>query len=73
MRPVMIITGTPTRVSATTSVTDVYEANDNRAASWLGTVTTGGKTYRYAYKYKIRATGQPLSEYYMVFRLPSSI
>jgi hypothetical protein len=65
----MIITSIPSRVSATTYVTNVFEANDERATSWLGSFTTGGKTYRYAYKYKVRLTGQPLSEYYMVFRL----
>jgi hypothetical protein len=65
----MIISGTPSRVSVTTSVTSVFEAGDNRATSWLGTITAGGKTYRYAYKYKVRVTGQPLTEYYMVLRL----
>src|ERR1044071_1654866 len=65
----MIITSTPSRVSASTYLTNVFEAGDNRATSWLGSFTTGGKTYRYAYKYKIRLIGQPLSEYYMVLRL----
>lgn len=65
----MVISSTPTRVSATTSVTGIFEVGDNRATSWLGAFTTGGKTYRYAYKYKVRLTGQPLTEYYMVFRL----
>ncbi|MEI9917331.1 MAG: RagB/SusD family nutrient uptake outer membrane protein [Bacteroidota bacterium] len=65
----MIIASTPTRVSASTYATSVFEPGDGRESSWLGSYTTGGKTYRYAYKYKIRATGKPLTEYYMVFRL----
>lgn len=65
----MVIASAPSRVSATTSVTSVFEVGDNRSSAWLGSFTTGGKTYRYAYKYKIRTTGQPLTEYYMVFRL----
>jgi len=65
----MIIVSNPTRVSASTSVTDVFEANDNRASSWIGTYTTGVKSYNYAYKYKVRLQNEPVTEYYMILRL----
>jgi len=65
----MIITGNPTRASLSPATLGVFEPNDARQASWTKTITTGGKTYAYAFKYKVRLQGQPLTEYYTVFRL----
>lgn len=65
----LMIVSNPTRVSVTASTLSVFEAGDNRATDWLGSYTTGaGKTYRYAYKYKVRLIDQPLTEYYMLLR-----
>jgi hypothetical protein len=64
-----VIASNPTRVSATAAVTNVFEVGDKRAASWIGSFTTGGKTYKFANKYKVRLRDQPITEYYMIFRL----
>lgn len=66
---IMVISSNPTRVSATPAVTDVFEPGDNRATSWIATYTSGGKSYKYAYKYKVALRNQPVTEYYTVFRL----
>lgn len=67
--PIMIIAGNPTRWSLPSATTDIFEPADKRLNSWVGSFTTGGKAYRFPAKYKVRLTGQPLTEYYMVFRL----
>lgn len=64
----LVIASSPTRVSATNATLSVFEPGDSRAMSWIGSYTTGGKTYSYAYKYKIRVTNQPVTEYYTVLR-----
>lgn len=46
-----------------------FEAGDQRFVNWIGSVTTGGKTYYYPYKYKVSTYGAPVTEYEMVFRL----
>jgi hypothetical protein len=65
----LVITSNPTRVSASHFVTDIFEPGDQRATAWIGTYTKGSNSYNYAYKYKVNFRDQPLSEYYMVFRL----
>ena len=64
-----VIASSPNRVSAATAVTSVFEIGDKRATAWIGSFTTGGKTYKFAYKYKVRLRDQPITEYYMIFRL----
>lgn len=52
-----------------------FEAGDNRKVSWIGSFTTTGTapvTYRFPYKYKVRATGAaslPLTENEVLMRL----
>jgi len=49
-----------------------FEDNDGRFSAWVGSVFANGKTYYYANKYKIIASGEPspqLSEYSTVMRL----
>jgi hypothetical protein len=46
-----------------------FEAGDKRKIDWIDSVTFGGKTYCYPYKYKINLVGAEVSEYIMVFRL----
>jgi starch-binding outer membrane protein, SusD/RagB family len=65
----MIITGNPTRWSLSPSATGIFAPADKRLSSWIGSITTGGKTHMYPAKYKVRLTGQPITEYYMVLRL----
>jgi hypothetical protein len=64
----MIIISTPNRWSLTSSATDVFVPADKRGTSWIGTFTTGGRTYKYPFKYKIRLRDQPITEYYSVLR-----
>ncbi|MEO9020775.1 MAG: RagB/SusD family nutrient uptake outer membrane protein [Ginsengibacter sp.] len=44
-----------------------FEPGDARLANWTKTYVTGGKTYHFPYKYKIR-TAAPVQEYTMVIR-----
>jgi hypothetical protein len=53
-----------------------FEPGDNRRSSWVGSVTTGGKTYYFPYKYKVNTlnasittTSTSMTEYTMVIRL----
>ncbi|HRO46339.1 RagB/SusD family nutrient uptake outer membrane protein [Agriterribacter sp.] len=46
-----------------------FETDDLRKSSWVSSKTVQGQTYYYPHKYKIGAYGQPVTEYYMVFRL----
>ena len=67
--PYLIIASNPTRVSVSTAVTDIFEPADQRATSWIGTYTSSGKSYNYAFKYKVRLRDEPVTEYNMIFRL----
>lgn len=44
---------------------NAFEANDKRKQNWTGNFLA----YHYPYKYKVKATGQPVTEYPMVLRL----
>lgn len=46
-----------------------FEAGDQRKVSWTKSKTVSGQTYFYPYKYKVRNLNEPVTEYYMVFRL----
>jgi hypothetical protein len=46
-----------------------FEPGDQRLSNWVGSVTAGGITYHYPYKYKVNTYGDPLTEYEMVLRL----
>ena len=48
---------------------NAFEPGDKRKDSWVGSKTVLGETYYFPYKYKIWDYGQPVTEYYMVFRL----
>lgn len=45
-----------------------FEANDKRKTNWIGSITAGGITYNYPWKYKVQS-GNAISEYTMVLRL----
>jgi hypothetical protein len=55
------------------NLVNAFETGDQRKANWIGSLTSGGQTYYYAYKYKIKTlTGTSLAnitEYTMVLRL----
>src|SRR5574338_510826 len=48
---------------------NAFEADDQRKTDWIASRTIDGQTYDYPFKYKIGEYGEPLTEYYMVFRL----
>lgn len=54
--------------NTTANLWQSFEAGDNRAGSWLKTVTVSGETYHYPYKYKQRS-GTTITENNIVFRL----
>jgi hypothetical protein len=51
------------------SLANAFEAGDKRKDSWVASKTVEGQTFYYPFKYKIAEYGQPVTEYYMVFRL----
>lgn len=48
---------------------NAFETGDKRKASWVITVTSGGKQYTLPYKYKNRTPVAPTVEDYMLYRL----
>lgn len=46
-----------------------FEANDNRKTSWINSLTAGGTTYYFPYKYKSATLNDPVSEYEMLLRI----
>lgn len=68
--PNFIIAGTPSNVGISSSALNVFEPDDSRALSWIGSYTgDDNNTYYYVYKYKVHDYGMPLTEYNMVLRL----
>lgn len=74
--PGYVLTATPAPASTTgrnTALTDQlmasFEPGDRRSNTWIGSFAAGGKTYYYPNKYKVYLTGQPVTEYLMVFRV----
>jgi hypothetical protein len=57
-------------LTLTNGLLNSFEANDNRKNSWIKSWTNGTGTVTTYYPYKYKAvSGQPLTEYNMVFRL----
>jgi len=46
-----------------------FEVGDNRKTEWIKSVTAGGITYYYPYKYTSATLNAPVTEYQMVLRL----
>ncbi|MGN6400128.1 MAG: RagB/SusD family nutrient uptake outer membrane protein [Flavisolibacter sp.] len=55
--------------AATDALLNAFETGDQRKTNWLKSTVSGGKTYYYPYKYKVRTAAPPYTEYYMVLRL----
>lgn len=53
----------------TVQLISAFEVDDQRKAAWVASKAIDGQTFHYPFKYKIGEYGQPLTEYYMVFRL----
>ena len=48
---------------------NAFEVGDQRKDSWVASKTVEGQTFYYPFKYKIAEYGEPVTEYYMIFRL----
>lgn len=48
---------------------NAFEPADQRKVSWTKTNISGGQPYIYPYKYKVRTTGAPYTEYNIILRL----
>jgi hypothetical protein len=46
-----------------------FEAGDKRKLNWIGSITIGGKTYNFPYKYKDPLKATTLNEYSVILRL----
>ncbi len=51
------------------NVVNSFEAGDQRKSNWVDSVTAGGTTYYYPYKYKIGKVNTGTQEYIMILRL----
>lgn len=59
-------------VSLSKYVYQAFEPGDRRKSSWVGSFKGATNTYQYAYKYKVRSSGQssvPISENEVILRL----
>ncbi len=56
------------QVALTANLIDAFEPNDGRRINWIDSITAGGNTYYYPFKYKVQ-TGEQVTEYYTVIRL----
>jgi hypothetical protein len=63
-----ILTGFPTSVALSDSLTLAFEPNDNRRTNWIDSVLVGGTAYYYPFKYKVQS-GSTVTEYSMALRL----
>jgi len=64
-----ILTGPPRFSALRIEMVNSFETGDLRRTNWIKSITTGGNTYYYPFKYKIRTGSTPLNEYSMVLRL----
>lgn len=63
-------TGTTVNSTLSDSLLNAFEPGDQRKANWVGSVTAGGTTYYFPYKYKLgQAAPAPSGEYVMMLRL----
>jgi len=53
----------------TTNLWNAFETGDLRKTNWVHSVTIGGTTYNYPYKYKVFTSPAPAQEYNVVLRL----
>lgn len=70
---VYILQGAPSTSSGSTStlspqLLNSFEMNDQRKVNWVSSITAGGTTYYFPYKYKVYMS-PTISEYTMVLRL----
>jgi hypothetical protein len=61
-------TRTPT-FALTTFLESAFEPGDQRKINWTKTNISSGQPYIYPYKYKVRNTGAPYTEYNIILRL----
>ncbi len=52
---------------------DEFEPGDKRKITWVASITVDTTTYSFPYKYKLGYTGQPPTEYQVVFRLAEQL
>jgi starch-binding outer membrane protein, SusD/RagB family len=67
-----ILIAAPTVTTLNPQLVSAFETGDKRRVSWVGTFTTGGQTWYYPFKYKVRrlpATTSPKTEYHIICRL----
>lgn len=64
-----ILISTPNTISISPQLLKAFEPGDMRRISWIGSITDGGKTYFFPYKYKIKNGANAPTEYSMIFRL----
>lgn len=67
-----ILSGKPSSISLSTQLISAFEPGDQRFNIWVGSITSGGVTYYYPWKYKIyskNGSATNITEYIMVLRL----
>ncbi|SEB00757.1 SusD family protein [Flavobacterium gillisiae] len=61
--------GPPNSVALTNSLVNAFEANDQRKAKWIRSISKGSITWYHAYKYKKTGSNSPQVEFSIVLRL----
>jgi hypothetical protein len=61
--------GPPPNEALNSSLISSFEAGDLRRSSWVGTVTAGGLSWYYPFKYKLNNATATSAEYSILFRL----
>lgn len=61
--------GPPPNSALSSSLISSFEAGDLRRTSWVGTVTKGGLSWYYPFKYKLNNATASSTEYSILFRL----
>lgn len=65
----LIFTTTPMSVALSNNLLTGFQTGDARKTSWTKSITTGGNTYYYPYKYKQGQSSTSVSEYTTILRL----
>lgn len=61
--------GVANPIYLSSNLINTFKPGDKRLSTWIGSLSIGGKTYYYPYKYKVYLANQPITEYTMVLRL----
>ncbi|MEC5143924.1 RagB/SusD family nutrient uptake outer membrane protein [Chitinophaga sp. 212800010-3] len=66
---ILLATPISNAVSVSQQLLNTFEPGDRRLSSWINSITDGGKTFYFPFKYKVKSGTGSLTEYSMILRL----